>query len=73
MCHNSCHPTKYGMGKVVLCVSARGSTVIHNFGLTRLNGTTASGRLFEIDFPDLFEFVVNQMGDLPIARMDRKS
>lgn len=30
-------------------------TVIHNFGLTRPDGTTESERLFERDFPDLFE------------------
>ena len=48
-------------------------TVIHNFGLTRPDGTTAAERLFERDFPDLFEWIVNQMGDLPLARMDRKS
>ena len=38
----------------------------------RSDGTTASERLFERDFPDLFEWIVNQMGDLPIARMARK-
>ena len=34
--------------------------------------TTADERLFERDLPDLFEWIVNQMGDLSIARMDRK-
>jgi hypothetical protein len=48
-------------------------TVIHNFGLTRSDGTTAAKRLFERDFPDLFEWIVNQMGDLPLSRMSRKS
>ena len=48
-------------------------TVIHNFGITRPDGTTASERLFERDFPDLFEWIVNQMGELPLARMDRRS
>jgi hypothetical protein len=35
--------------------------------------TTADERLFERDLPDLFEWIVNQMGDLSTARMDRKS
>ena len=48
-------------------------TVIHNFALTRSDGTTAAERLFERDFPDLFEWIVTQMGDLPLARMNRKS
>ena len=48
-------------------------TVIHNFALTRSDGTTAAERLFERDFPDLFEWIVKQMGDLPLARMNRKS
>ncbi|MDL1969346.1 MAG: DUF6399 domain-containing protein [Deltaproteobacteria bacterium] len=42
---------------------------MHNFGLTRPDGTTAAERLFERDFPDLFEWIVNKMGDLPLARM----
>jgi hypothetical protein len=46
-------------------------TVIHNFGLKRPDGTTAAQRLFEHEFPDLFEWVVKQMGDLPLPRKAR--
>jgi hypothetical protein len=46
-------------------------TVIHNFGLTRHDGTTAAQRLFGRERPDLFEWLVNQMGDLPLPRKAR--
>jgi hypothetical protein len=40
-------------------------TVIHNFALHRADGTTAAQRLFGRPFPDLFEFIVENMSDLP--------
>jgi Family of unknown function (DUF6399) len=43
-------------------------TIIHNFDLKRHDGTTAAQRLFDKQFPDLFESVVLNMGDLPRAR-----
>ena len=45
---------------------------IHNFPLTRPDGTTAAQRLFDHEFPDLFEWVVEHMGDLPLARQSKK-
>lgn len=44
------------------------STVIHNFGIKRRDGTTSAERLFGKKFPDLFEWIVEQMEDLPLAR-----
>ena len=46
-------------------------TVIHNFGLKRSDGTTAAQRLFGRKFPDLFEWLAKQMGDLPLPRKAR--
>ena len=46
---------------------------IHNFHLTRPDGTTAAERLFDHEFPDLFEWVVEHMGDLPLARQSKKT
>ena len=46
-------------------------TVIHNFGLKRPDGTTAAQRLFDREFPDLFEWLVEQMEDLPLPRKAR--
>jgi hypothetical protein len=47
-------------------------TVIHNFHLQRRDGTTAAERLFGKKFPDLFEWVASQMGELPTPRKPRK-
>ena len=48
-------------------------TIIHNFHLKRPDGTTAAQRLFGYEFPDLFEWVVAHMGDLPLARRSLKA
>jgi hypothetical protein len=47
-------------------------TIIHNFDLKREDDTTAAQRLFDKQFPDLFEWVVLNMGDLPRARRTLK-
>ena len=48
-------------------------TIIHNFDLKRDDGTTAAQRLFGKPFPDLFEFVVLNMGELPRPRRTLKA
>lgn len=48
------------------------SMVIHNFFLKRDNGTTAAQRLFGQPFPDLFEDLLENMGELPQPRKPRK-
>ena len=48
-------------------------TVIHNFALRRADGTTAAQRLFGRPFPDLFEFIVEHMHDLPLPRSAKPS
>ncbi len=48
------------------------STVIHNFYLKRSDGTTAAQRLFGCQFPDLFEYLVEHIGELPQPRKSRK-
>ena len=48
-------------------------TIIHNFDLKRADGTTAAQRLFDHRFPDLFEWVVDYMGELPVARSSSKA
>jgi hypothetical protein len=47
-------------------------TVIHNFALHRADGSTAAERLFTRQFPDLFEYIVEHMGELPLPRKARK-
>jgi hypothetical protein len=46
-------------------------TVIHNFDLKRADGTTAAERLFGTPFPDLFDWVMERMGTLPVPRKAR--
>lgn len=46
-------------------------TVIHNFDLKRADGTTAAERLFGTPVPDLFDWVVEHMGALPMPRKAR--
>ena len=48
-------------------------TIIHNFDLKRADGTTAAQRLFDHRFPDLFEWVVDYMSELPVARRSSKA
>ncbi len=49
------------------------ATVIHNFALKRNDGSTAASRLFGQQFPDLFEYLVENIGELPQPRKSRKS
>jgi len=46
-------------------------TVIHNFDLKRADGTTAAERLFRTPFPDLFDWLMERMGALPVPRKAR--
>lgn len=48
-------------------------SVIHNFDLKRLDGSTAAQRLFKQPHPDLFQTVFAQMPDLPLPRQRAKT
>ena len=47
-------------------------TVVHNYDLKRLDGTTAAERLFQVKPPDLFEWILEKIEGLPAARKSRK-
>lgn len=49
------------------------STQIHNFYLRRSDDTTAAQRLFGYQFPDLFDYLVEEIQELPQPRKSRKS
>jgi Family of unknown function (DUF6399) len=49
------------------------ATIIHNFDLKRADGSTAAQRLFGHEFPNLFDSVVESMGDLPMPRKSSKA
>jgi hypothetical protein len=63
------HHSRRGLSSKRLKVA----TVIHNFVLKRNDGTTAAERLFGQQFPDLFEYLVENIGELPQPRKSRKS
>ena len=63
------HHARRGFSKESLKVL----TIIHNFDLRRQDGTTAAQRLFGYDSPDPFEWVLTQVGDLPMPRRSAKS
>ena len=46
---------------------------LNNYWEKRSDGTTAAERLFNIQFPDLFEALVDQMGELPLPRKTSQS
>ncbi|MCZ6899734.1 MAG: DUF6399 domain-containing protein [Bacteroidetes bacterium] len=43
-------------------------TIIHNFLLKRSDGTTAAQRLYSLDFPDFWEFLMTDLPPLPLPR-----
>ena len=47
-------------------------TVLHNYFITRADGTTAAERFFEKKPPDLLEWLTDRMGELPLPRKSRK-
>ena len=47
-------------------------TVMHNYFTKRSDGSTAAQRLFGEKPPDLFEWLLHQMGELPLPRKARK-
>lgn len=48
-------------------------TIIHNFDLKRPDGTTAAQRLFGQPFPDLFEWILSTIDELPMPRRSSKA
>ena len=48
-------------------------TVLHNFDCRAADGTTPASRFFRRPFPDLFECVLSQLDELPLARQRRQA
>lgn len=46
-------------------------TVIHNYFTQRVDGSTAAMRFFGQDHPNLFMWLLDQMGPLPLPRRRR--
>ena len=69
---NGCLSQMYHNGRGMTVRRLRALTVSHNFDCRRSDGTTAAERLFGMQFPDLFEWTVERMGELPLARKSRE-
>jgi len=48
-------------------------TVLHTFDCRAADGTTPASRFFRRSFPDLFESVLSQIGELPMPRQRRQA
>lgn len=69
---NGCLSQMYHNGRGMTIHRLKALTVSHNFDRRRSDGTTAAERLFGTQFPDLFDWVVGRMGELPLARKSRE-
>lgn len=47
-------------------------TIIHNYDTKRSDGSTPAERLFEKQFPDLFDWLLNRISALPLPRTSRQ-
>jgi len=65
---NGCLSQMYHNGRGLSLERLKAMSVIHNFDLKRGDGTTAAARLFDTSFPDLFHWLVDHMGELPLPR-----
>jgi hypothetical protein len=69
---NGCLSQMYCNGRGLTEKRLKALTVIHNYGVKRKEGTTAAMRLFDTEFPDLFSWLLDEMGELPLSRNGRK-
>lgn len=65
---NGCLAQMYHNGRGLTEKRLRALTVVHNYGSRRQDGSTAAERLFEQDFPELFDWILAQMKPLPLPR-----
>ena len=68
---NGCLAQMYHNGRGLTDKRLTALTVIHNYGIRRDDGSTAASRLFEKPSPDLFEWLLAQMGKPPLPRRRR--
>ena len=68
---NGCLSQMYHNGRGLSEKCLKALTAIHNYGIKREEGTTAATRLFDTEFPDLFSWLLDEMGELPLPRKGR--
>ncbi len=69
---NGCLSQLYHNGRGLSENRLKSLTVIHNYGLKRADDTTAAARLFGMEFPDLFSWLLDKMEELPLPRKSRE-
>ena len=69
---NGCLSQLYHNGRGLTPQRLKALTVIHNYGLKHEDGTTVAMRLFGNEHPELFSWILEQMGELPLSRKSRK-
>jgi hypothetical protein len=69
---NGCLSQMYHNGRGLSGKRLKALTVIHNYDLKREDETTAAMRLFNAEFPDLFSWLLDRMGELPLPRKGRE-
>jgi hypothetical protein len=68
---NGCLSQAYHNGRGLTPSRLKALSVIHNYGIRHWDGSTPANRLFEREFPDLFEWLLAEMKPLPLARKRR--
>ena len=68
---NGCLSQSYHNGRGLTNRRLSASTVIHNYDTRRRDGSTPAERLYGEQFPDLFDWLLGQMGALPLPRKTR--
>lgn len=68
---NGCLSQIHHCGRGLSARRLKTHTVIHNFDMKRADGTTPAERLFGTKFPDLFEWLLDESGELPLPRKAR--
>lgn len=68
---NGCLSQSYHNGRGLTSRRLAALTTIHNYDTRRRDGSTPAQRLYGQQFPDLFEWLLGQMGALPLPRQAR--
>jgi len=69
---NGCLSQSYHNGRGLTNRRLQALTAIHNYDTKRRDGSTPAQRLYGKQFPDLFEWLLGQMGALPLPRKARQ-
>jgi len=69
---NGCLSQSYHNGRGLTDRRLQALTAIHNYDTKRRDGSTPAQRLYGEQFPDLFEWLLGQMGALPLPRKARQ-